>query len=1040
MSTPASRDGSEGLHAIIGPEVFCDELFDIIRSLARTASIDSVLEIGSSSGEGSTLAWVEGLRLNPRKPQLYCMELSRVRHEALENRWRQEGFVKCFQGSSVHLDQYPTEAEVEHFYHTVESNSLLNYPLEDVLGWLRRDKAYIQQENVRTGLIREIKQSQGVDNFGAVLIDGSQFTGNAELDEVYGAEFILLDDIRTFKCHAAHHRLLRDPAYELILENPKLRHGYSIFRRRRRTRLDPLPSDAPVHYFTIVLNGEPFIRHHLEVLKQLSFRWHWHVVEGAAALMHDSAWSTASGGSIPEDQHRHGLSVDGTSAYLDQIASLNPGQVSIYRPPGGRMWEGKIEMVSEPLKHIFEDGVLWEIDADELWTVEQLEEGRKMFLEHPEKSAAKFWCDYFVGEKLVISSRRCYGQNPAQEWLRAWSYQPGMKWETHAPPVLSRRNIDGTWTDVASGNIFSHAETESRGLVFQHFAYATGAQAAFKEHYYGYAGALEAWQRLQDTQQTPVLLRDYFPWVTDHTEVDLAASRNIIPLARRNAAGEWEFARHAQPSHARTTASPTLVVDGVFFQLNNTGISRLWMELLKEWVRSGIAPHVWLLDRDGTAPDIPGIRRHRIAPFDTQNPGPDSFLLQDICDALHADAFISTYYTSPIHTPSVAMLYDMIPERLNLPPGDWQWEQKKHYITHAKHVVCISRSTADDLRLLHPSVLAADVSVAHPAAPPEYKPASPAEVTAFRETYGIAKDYIILSGDRMGIVVGTQGYKNAALAFRAWSLLPPEERENLMILCTGGRPELEESLRLLAPGAEVRVFRFSEEELALAFSGAVALVYPSLYEGFGLPVIEAMACGCPVITCKRASLVEVAGDAAVFVDPWDPFGAASAIKALRRDPDLRAARVAAGFAQAAKFDFARMASSVASTLFEVASRPALADDGKLAAIWTGLRRMQAGESSMRLLKARLEEQQGATRTAREALMFMQKALVEAQDNLAENQKCLKERQNALKEAQKALKEAEKALKRSNQQLKEMQEKRRTPWKRLWNRLRRGGQP
>ncbi len=81
-----------------------------------------------------------------------------------------------------------------------------------------------------------------------MLIDGSEFTGNAELEEVYGAEFILLDDTRTFKCHAAHRRLLHDPGYELISENPELRHGYSVFRRRRRTMLDPLPEDAPVHY------------------------------------------------------------------------------------------------------------------------------------------------------------------------------------------------------------------------------------------------------------------------------------------------------------------------------------------------------------------------------------------------------------------------------------------------------------------------------------------------------------------------------------------------------------------------------------------------------------------------------------------------------------------------------------------------------------------------------------------------------------------------------------------------------------------------
>src|SRR5690349_6437136 len=56
----------------------------------------------------------------------------------------------------------------------------------------------------------------------------------------------------------------------------------------------------PVHFFTIVLNGEPFIRYHETMLAQLPFRWHWHVIEGVAALRHDTAWSAATGGRVSE--------------------------------------------------------------------------------------------------------------------------------------------------------------------------------------------------------------------------------------------------------------------------------------------------------------------------------------------------------------------------------------------------------------------------------------------------------------------------------------------------------------------------------------------------------------------------------------------------------------------------------------------------------------------------------------------------------------------------------------------------------------------
>ena len=908
-----------GLQAIIAPEVYRDEFSDAIRNLARSAGIDSVLEIGSSSGEGSTLAWVEGLRDNPRKPRLYCMEVSKVRCAALEQRWGAEGFVECFLGSSVDLEQFPSEAEVTDFYRTVEG-PLRQYPLDQVLGWLRDDIEYVKKEGVQTGRIREIKRVRGIKNFGAVLIDGSEFTGNAELDEVYGAEFILLDDTQTYKCHQAHHRLLHDPAYELIAENPKLRNGYSIFRRRHATLLDPLPADCPVHYFTIVLNGEPFIRHHIEVLKQLPFRWHWHIVEGAATLTHDTARNPGVDASLPDDRHRNGLSIDGTSAYLDDLASRFPGQVTLYRPPAGRLWDGKIAMVSEPLKHIFEDAILWEIDADELWTREQLEEGRRMFLRSPEKAAAWFWCQFYVGQRLVLASRDSYAADPKHDWLRAWRFEPGMKWLTHEPPALARRLFDGTWKNVAEGNAFSHQETEALGLVFQHFAYATEAQVAFKERYYGYTGAVEAWKRLQAAQGYPVLVRDYLPWVKDHTEANLDTVLGITPLAQQDAqTGAWTFRSTTPAATAATKKHGTvIVVDGIFFQFSNTGIGRVWLETLNQWVSSGVAGNVWLLDRDGTAPEIEGIRRHRIARYDPLRAIEDSNILQNACDLLKADIFISTYYTFPLSVPSVGMIYDMIPELMNLRGTDWQWDQKENYILNTSRFACISQSTANDLLRLHPEIPETSVKVTLLAASPGYRPALPAQVAEFRQRHGLSKDYLMLAGERVGLHLGTQGYKNASLAFRAWTLLPEETRRDLTILCAGGKAELEEEFRLIAPDVEVRIIRFSDEDLAIAYSGAVALVYASLYEGFGLPVVEAMACGCPVVTCERGSLGEAAGDAGLYVNPWSPQEAADVIQRLRADASFRARQVDLGLKQAGSLSFSRMAAELAEFIEESA--------------------------------------------------------------------------------------------------------------------------
>lgn len=110
----------------------------------------------------------------------------------------------------------------------------------------------------------------------------------------------------------------------------------------------------------------------------------------------------------------------------------------------------------------------------------------------------------------------------------------------------------------------------------------------------------------------------------------------------------------------------------------------------------------------------------------------------------------------------------------------------------------------------------------------------------------------------------------------------------------------------------------TDEELALLYSGALALVFPSTYEGFGLPILEAMACGCPVVTTREASLPEVAGDAALYVhDPSDPEELGRILKALASESEKRQGLRIKGLARAAQFSWEQTARQTAEAFRQV---------------------------------------------------------------------------------------------------------------------------
>ena len=659
-----------------------------------------------------------------------------------------------------------------------------------------------------------------------------------------------------------------------------------------------------VVFFTIVYNGMPFIKRHLEVFHSLEIDWQWHIVEGLADLKNDTSWSLQFGGRVPEQAKRISPSSDGTTEYLDKILESYPDKITLYRKQDGSLWDGKLEMVSAPLINVREKALLWQVDCDEFWTKEQIETIAAEFIEHPEKTAAWYWCDYYVGPDIKICTRNCYAQNPNQEWLRTWHYKPGDRWAAHEPPTLVRALPDGSETDLGTLNPITHSQTERLGAVFRHEAYVLESQVAFKEEYYGYWGAVENWKKLQikASETAPVLLSHYFPWVLDSTSAQRISSKKD---------SNQDIGRKP----------PMILVDGVVFQFPWLGgINRVWKSILSEWVAQGLGEYVTVLNRNNTFPGIAGINSIPFSEWREDLRHVDSVALEKMCRQTCSDVFISTYYTTPLLTPSVALHHDFIPEMLGCSDESPVWEEKKRMIWQASRHVCVSENTAKDLLALYPQIKTETVTHALLGVSETMRPASSEAIRGFREKYGVRKPYFLIVGERIGFPGGgaVEGYKNVVTflkAFNRWNGARDHD-----VVMVGGGAEYEKSLRHVAPNLRPHLLRLDDVELAIAYSGAVALVYPSTYEGFGLPVAEAMACGCPVIASNSSSLPEVGGGAAIYIDPQEITDLVDVLDQIGIQ-EVRDSMISEGYTQAKKFQW----NSISRALMEALSRSVIAE-------------------------------------------------------------------------------------------------------------------
>lgn len=196
----------------------------------------------------------------------------------------------------------------------------------------------------------------------------------------------------------------------------------------------------------------------------------------------------------------------------------------------------------------------------------------------------------------------------------------------------------------------------------------------------------------------------------------------------------------------------------------------------------------------------------------------------------------------------------------------------------------------------------------------------PAPDAAIDLPAGVSEGFLFHAGD-------LHERRNLGVVVRAVIELHREGRlrDPLSLVLAGVDRGMGDQLRRIASAASlpdlvVNLGVVSEECLIALYRAAAALVYPSRYEGFGLPVLEAMACGTPVIASRAASMPEVLGDAGILVDPDDVPGWSRAIMRVRADPAQREAMRAAGIERAASFTWARTARLTLEAYRKVVSR------------------------------------------------------------------------------------------------------------------------
>ncbi|HOY18057.1 MAG TPA: glycosyltransferase family 1 protein [Haliscomenobacter sp.] len=223
-------------------------------------------------------------------------------------------------------------------------------------------------------------------------------------------------------------------------------------------------------------------------------------------------------------------------------------------------------------------------------------------------------------------------------------------------------------------------------------------------------------------------------------------------------------------------------------------------------------------------------------------------------------------------------------------------DKSKEMLEKARRIIVVSENTKKDLMDFY-DTQSSKIDVVHLAS---------SILTGAKKNLS---DHMPKNMDKYLLFIGSRSsYKN--FYFFTQAIVPLlRENKDLYLLCTGDKFTEEELFFFskLDIASSVKHIYATEEELSYIYHNSVAFVYPSLYEGFGMPILEAFACGCPVICSQASSFPEIAGDAAIYFEPKNKQSIYKAVYSMLNDNVLRTAMIVKGFLQLEKFSWVKTA-------------------------------------------------------------------------------------------------------------------------------------